>query len=111
MKEFDTLCDIPEGYVGPELLIVAKKPSNHKARYRKMTGRNKDYEKIYLVEKALRKCKYFYEPTDGLIMYWANLDELREMMEYILLNPGFWEMGGSDDDAYSLIVGSYEEED
>lgn len=109
MKNFDILCDIPGGYSGPELVIVTKNPNNHKACFRRATAKNANYDKIYLVERILRKCKYFYEPTDGLVMYWSNPDEFKEIFEYILSNPIMWEMDASEDDASSLVVESFDE--
>ena len=109
MKNFDIHYDIPDGYSGPELVIVTKNPNNHKSRFRRITEKNADYDKIYLAERILKKCKYFYEPTDGLIMYWSNPEEFKEILEYILSNPTIWEMDVSEDDASSLIVESFDE--
>ena len=55
MKNFDIPCDIPDGYSGPELVIVTKNPNNHKARFHKITEKNADYDKIYLAERILKK--------------------------------------------------------
>lgn len=109
MKNFDILCDIPDDYSGPELVIVTKNPNNHKARFRRVTAKNTDYDKIYLAERILKKCKYFYEPTDGLVIYWSDPDEFKEIFEYILSNPILWEMADSGDDANSLVVESFDE--
>ena len=109
MKNFYIPCDIPDGYSGPELVIVTKNPNNHKARFRRITAKNADYDKIYLAERILKKCKYFYEPTDGLIMYWSDPEEFKEMLEYILSNPVIWEMDASEDDANSLVIESFDE--
>ena len=109
MKNFDTHCDIPDGYFGPELVIITKNPNNHKARFHKITKKNADYDKIYLAERVLRKCKYFYVPTDGIVMYWSGPEEFKEILEYILFNPTIWEMDVSEDDASSLIIESFDE--
>lgn len=110
MKNFDIPCDVPEDYSGPELVVVTKNPRNHKARFHRITAKNADYDKIYLVERILKKCKYFYEPTDGLIMYWGSPDEFAEMLDYILSNPIIWAMEKSGEDATELVVGSFDEE-
>lgn len=110
MKHHDMRCGVPEGYAGPELVIVTKNPNNHKARYERVTERNPDYDKIYLVEKALRKLKYFNEPSDGLIMYWSSADEFEEMFGYIVANPSIWEMAVAEEDATTLVIGSFSEE-
>lgn len=109
MKNFDIPCDVQVGYFGPELVVVTKNPKNHKARFHRITAKNADYDKIYLVERILKKCKYFYEPTDGLIMYWSNPEEFKEMFEYIISNPFIWEMDTFEDDASSLVVESFDE--
>lgn len=110
MKHHDMQCSVPEDYVGPELVIVTKNPNNHKTRYKRVTEKNHDYDKIYLVEKALRKLKYFNEPSDGLIMYWSDVDEFKEMFEYIVTNPSIWEMAAAEEDATTLVIGSFGEE-
>ena len=109
MKNFDIPCDVPDGYSGPELVIVTKNPKNHKARFRRATAKNAGYDKIYLAESVLKKCKYFYEPSDGLTMYWSNPDELKEMFGYIVSNPFIWETDVSEDDASLLVVESFDE--
>jgi len=109
MKNFDIPCDVPDGYSGPELVIVTKNPKHPKARFRRATAKNAGYDKIYLAESVLKKCKYFYEPSDGLTMYWSNPDELKEMFGYIVSNPFIWETGVSEDDASLLVVESFDE--
>lgn len=109
MKNLDIPCDVPDGYSGPELVIVTKNPKNHKARFRRTTAKNAGYDKIYLAESVLKKCKYFYEPSDGLTMYWSNPDELKEMFGYIVSNPFIWETDVSEDDASLLVVESFDE--
>ena len=102
--------DIPDGYSGPEIIVVTKNPSNHKAHYRKATARNLGYEKLYLVERMLRKCKYFEEPNDGLIFYWNGADEFAEIFEWVLENPMMWEFPGSEEDVSSLKTVPFEED-
>ena len=109
MKNFDIPCDIPDGYSGPELVIVTKNPKNHKARFRRITAKNAGYDKIYLAERILRKCRYFYEPTDGITMYWSGPEEFKEMFEYIVSNPAIWGVDASEVDAFSLVSESFDE--
>lgn len=110
MKNHNIQCGVPEGYSGPELVVVTKNPRNHKAQFRRVTDRNPDYDKIYLAERILRKCKYFHEPDDGLIMYWSGASEFEEMFEYIIANPVVWAIDRLEDDALSLVVESFDEE-
>lgn len=110
MRHHDMQCGVPEGYSGPELVIVTKNPNNHKVRYKRITERNPGYDKIYLVEKALRKFKYFDEPSDGSIMYWSGADEFKEMFDYIVANPSAWEIAVDEEDAATLVVRSFNEE-
>jgi len=101
--------DIPDGYSGPEIIIVTKNPNNHKTRYRRATERNDGYEKLYLVEKVLRKCKYFEEPSTGLVFYWNGADELAEIVEWVLKNPSMWEFSDLEDDVSSLNTIPFDE--
>ena len=109
MKNFDISYDVPDGYSGPELVIITKNSKNHKVRFSRITAKNANYDKIYLAEKVLRKCKYFYEPRDGIILYWSDPEEFKKIFEYILSNPVLWEMDTSEDDASSLVVESFDE--
>lgn len=109
MRNFDIPCDIPDGYSGPELVIATKNPNNHKARFHAITEENAGYDKIYLAESILKKCKYFYEPTDGITMYWSGPEEFKEMFEYIVANPVIWALEVSEDDANSLVSESFDE--
>ena len=102
--------DIPDGYDGPEIFVVTKNPDNHKPHYERATPRNGRHETLYLVERILRKCKYFDEPSGGSIYYWAGSEECREILEWVLSNPSMWEFPGSEEDVSSLRTVPFEED-